>query len=707
MATVQGLIDESPDINEALSGDVENISAAVPEDSLIPENDMFDLEDATYEPENNGILESVPILITGVIISIVALVLLQAFETRHAASKAEFIERSSKLLALSQQVSIDSNKATKGDDNAFASLRDAKQSAASIIDSLDQGDAERNAAPLPEAQISLLDPVMSHWRDVETNVDTILGFRDSLSNTRDQVKLVNELAPLLLARSDEVVDAVIVESGDASAVNEAARQRGLSQRIVKDVNIYAKGEVDAAAAAGQIGRDLAEFQTAISQLRRTGGPITQARLEDADKTFNTMLASISSVFKDAAGFFEAQNAALTVQESTDELLPAVQDLVRGITNAKPAGITAYLPWLIGAVIVVLLFLLGRALINDARIRAELSAKQNRDTQDAILKLLDEMGNLADGDLTIEAEVTDQITGAIADSVNFAVKEMRGLVTRINDASRQVAKESQATSATAQALLIASAKQASQITKTAETVESMSTSMEDMSTGALRSAEVAKNSVEVAKRGARAVRGTIRGMDGMRDQIQETSKRIKRLGESSQQISDIVGLIDDIAEQTNILSLNAAIQAAMAGEAGKGFAVVADEVQRLAERSAEATKQINNLVRNIQSDTNEAVISMEHATQGVVDGTRVANGAGQALNEIENVSKHMSGLIGSMAQTAHAQSESATDVSAQMKFIRDVTRNTAQNAKHTAESIGKLTRLARDLEQSVAGFRIPG
>jgi twitching motility protein PilJ len=548
---------------------------------------------------------------------------------------------------------------------------------------------------------------MSHWRDVETNVDTILGFRDSLSNTRDQVKLVNELAPLLLARSDEVVDAVIVESGDASVVNEAARQRGLSQRIVKDVNIYAKGEVDAAAAAGQIGRDLAEFQTAISQLRRTGGAITQARLEDADKTFNTMLASISSVFKDAAGFFEAQNAALAVQESTDELLPAVQDLVRGITNAKPPGITAYLPWLIGAVIVVLLFLLGRALINDARIRAELSAKQNRDTQDAILKLLDEMGSLADGDLTIEAEVTDQITGAIADSVNFAVKEMRSLVTRINDASRQVARESQATSATAQALLIASAKQASQITKTAETVESMSTSMEEMSTGALRSAEVAKNSVEVAKRGARAVRETIRGMDGMRDQIQETSKRIKRLGESSQQISDIVGLIDDIAEQTNILSLNAAIQAAMAGEAGKGFAVVADEVQRLAERSAEATKQINSLVRNIQSDTNEAVISMEHATQGVVDGTRVANGAGQALNEIENVSKHMSGLIGSMAQTAHAQSESATDVSDQMKFIRDVTRNTAQNAKHTAESIGKLTRLARDLEQSVAGFRIPG
>jgi twitching motility protein PilJ len=704
MATAENMIPDRSSLNETLSGNVRNLSAPISEEDLSARAEYYEEEEPAKGGGGGGILESVPFLLTGLILSIVALVVLLAFETQRAASQAEYVERSSQLLALAQQVSIDARDATGGEDSAFASLQEARQSFGTIIGSLANGG--QDMAALPAAQSHLLAPVAESWSAIEPNVDTILGFRNALSNTRDQVKVVNELAPLLLARSDEAVDAIISESGDVQVVNEAARQRGLSQRIVKDVNIYAKGEIDAAAAAGQIGRDLAEFQTVFAQLRRIGGPITQARLEGTDKTFNDMLASITSLFRDAAGFFEAQNSSLTIQETTDELLPAVQGLVQGITNAKPAGIAAYLPWIVAGLIGAFLLLLGRALINDARNRAALSASQNRDTQDAILKLLDEMGSLADGDLTIEAEVTDQITGAIADSMNFAVKEMRDLVTRINDASRQVAKESQSTSATAQALLVASAKQAKQITSTAETVQSMSISMEDMSTEALRSADVAKSSVDVAKRGARAVRETIRGMDGMRDQIQETSKRIKRLGESSQQISDIVGLIDDIAEQTNILSLNAAIQAAMAGEAGKGFAVVADEVQRLAERSAEATKQINVLVRNIQSDTNEAVISMEYATQGVVDGTRVADAAGQALNEIENVSERMSGLIEKMAEKAHGQSESATEVSARMTFIRNVTRNTAQNAKHTAESIGKLTSLAEDLEQSVAGFRIP-
>ena len=657
-------------------------------------------------PGGGGILENVPFLITGVVLSIIALVIFLTFETRRATTQAEHVESSSRLLALSQQVAIEANSATRGDENAFASLQQSRQEFSAIMSSLDQGDSNRNMAPLPEASRASLAPVLFLWSDVEKSVDTIVGFRGALATTRDQVQVVNDLAPLLLTRSDRVVDAVIVEYGDAHLVNDAARQRGLSQRIVKDVNIYAKGEIDAAAAAGQIGRDLAEFQTTIAQLRRSGGPVALARLEDADATFNDMLASITSIFRDAAGFFEAQNASLAVQDTTDELLPSIQGLVRGITEPKAEGIIAYAPWLIGAVIALFLFLLSRALINDARSRAELSSSQYRETQDAILKLLDEMGSLADGDLTMEAEVTDQITGAIADSVNFAVKEMRELVTRINDASRQVAKESRTTSATAQSLLVASAKQANQITKTTETVQAMSTSMEEMSDEALHSVDAAKNSVEVAKSGATAVREIIVGMDGMRDQIHETSKRIKRLGESSQQISDIVGLIDDIAEQTNILALNAAIQAAMAGEAGRGFAVVADEVQRLAERSADATKQINSLVRNIQADTNEAVISMEQATQGVVDGTRVADAAGRALSEIETVSEGLSGLIARMAAASHKQSECATDVSSQMMFIRDVTRNTAQNAKHTAESIGKLTRLARDLEQSVAGFRIP-
>jgi len=709
MATAREAIDGKLDMNETLNRALRDMPvAAAPEDPLASniEADMSTEDAPAAEPSVSGILENVPFLITVVILSIIALVIFLTIEARRTTSQVEYIENSSRLIALSRQVAFDASNAAKGNEQSITSMQTAQRGFSAIVSSLDQGDSNANVAPLPAANRASLAPVLSLWGDVETSVDTIAGYRGALVTTRDQAQVVNELAPLLLTRSDQVVDAVITESGDARLVNDAARQRGLSQRIVKDVNIYAKGETDAAAAAGQIGRDLAEFQTTVAQLRRLGGPVALARLEDVDATFNDMLAATTSMFSDATGFFEAQNASLAVQETTDKLLPAIQELVRWVSDSQARGMVAYAPWLIGAVTVLFLFLLSRALINDARSRAEHSSRQYRETQDAISKLLDEMGSLADGDLTIEAEVTDQITGAIAGSVNLAVNEMRELVARINDASRQVAGESRATSATAQSLLAASAKQAKQISNTTEIVRSMSVSMEEMSEEALHSVDAAQNSVEVARSGAQAVREIITGMDNMRDQIQQTSKRIKRLGESSLQISDMVGLIDDIAEQTNILALNAAIQAAMAGEAGRGFAVVADEVQRLAERSADATRQINGLVRNIQADTNEAVTSMEHVTQGVVDGTRVADAAGQALNEIETVSEGLSGLIARMAAASHKQSGSATDVSSQMMFIRDVTRNTAQNAKHTAESIGKLTNLARNLEQSVAGFKIP-
>jgi twitching motility protein PilJ len=228
----------------------------------------------------------------------------------------------------------------------------------------------------------------------------------------------------------------------------------------------------------------------------------------------------------------------------------------------------------------------------------------------------------------------------------------------------------------------------------------------MSQSAGKSVEVARGSVLTAKRGSEAVQNTIKGMDEMREQIQETAKRIKRLGESSQQIGEIVELINDIAEQTNILSLNAAIQAAMAGDAGRGFAVVADEVQRLAERSGAATKQIADLVKTIQADTNEAVASMEKATNGVVEGTRLADAAGQALGQIESVSEQLSGLIVRIAKDAHTQSETATTVSSSMGEIQEATALTSAGTQQTAESIAKLSDLVGELQASVAGFKLP-
>jgi len=334
------------------------------------------------------------------------------------------------------------------------------------------------------------------------------------------------------------------------------------------------------------------------------------------------------------------------------------------------------------------------------------AESNEQNQTAILRLLDEIADLADGDLTTQATVTEDFTGAIADSINFAVDQMRGLVSAINETAVQVSAAAQETQATAMHLAEASEHQAQEIAGASAAINEMAVSIDQVSANAAESSAVAERSVAIANKGAEVVQNTINGMDTIREQIQETSKRIKRLGESSQEIGDIVSLINDIADQTNILSLNAAIQASMAGEAGRGFAVVADEVQRLAERSAAATKQIESLVKAIQSDTNEAVISMEQTTSEVVTGARLAQDAGVALEEIETVSKNLADLIQNISNAARQQASSAGHISNTMNVIQEITSQTSSGTTATAKSIGNLAELANHLRESVAGFKLP-
>ena len=332
--------------------------------------------------------------------------------------------------------------------------------------------------------------------------------------------------------------------------------------------------------------------------------------------------------------------------------------------------------------------------------------QNRHNQDAILRLLDEMGDLADGDLTVSATVTEDITGAIADSVNYTIDALRNLVENINNTTLQVASAAQETQATALHLTDASDHQATQITEVTTAITDMAASIEQVSQNASQSSDVAAQSVSLAVQGNAAVKKAINGMDTIREQIQETSKRIKRLGESSQQIGDIVELINDIAEQTNILSLNAAVQAAMAGEAGRGFAVVADEVQRLAERSGIATKQIDALVKTIQSDTNEAISSMEQSTSEVVSGAKLSQDAGAALEQIETVSQQLADLINNISDAAKQQAQAAVSTADNMNIIQEITMQTSTGTNESAASIGRLLELTNELRTSVSGFKLP-
>jgi twitching motility protein PilJ len=323
-----------------------------------------------------------------------------------------------------------------------------------------------------------------------------------------------------------------------------------------------------------------------------------------------------------------------------------------------------------------------------------------------LQLLDEMGDLADGDLTVSATVTEDITGAIADSVNFTIDALRNLVTQINSTTVQVATAAQETQATALHLTDASDHQAQQISEVTSAITNMAASIEEVSGSASQSAAVAQQSVTLAIEGNKAVQKSINGMDTIREQIQETSKRIKRLGESSQQIGEIVELINDIAEQTNILSLNAAIQATMAGEAGRGFAVVADEVQRLAERSSHATRQIDALVKTIQNDTREAVSSMEKSTTEVVAGAKLSEDAGTSLAQIETVSHQLAELINNISENAKQQASAAVSTSDSMNVIQEITMQTSTGTNESAASIGRLLKLTSDLRKSVSGFTLP-
>jgi twitching motility protein PilJ len=357
--------------------------------------------------------------------------------------------------------------------------------------------------------------------------------------------------------------------------------------------------------------------------------------------------------------------------------------------------------------IVLVAVIAVVMIGDTRRQLQEQASQNERNQAAILQLLDEIADLAEGDLTIHASVTENFTGAIADSINFAIDQMRGLVSDINDLSVQVAKAASETQSTASNLASAAENQAKEIGAASQAINEMAVSIDHVSSNAAESAAVADRAVEIANKGSQVVHDTISGMDTIRGQIQETSKRIKRLGESSQEIGDIVSLINDIADQTNILSLNAAIQASMAGDAGRGFAVVADEVQRLAERSSAATKQIAALVKTIQTDTNEAVISMEQTTAEVVNGAKRAQDAGVALEEIESVSTSLAELIQNISNAARQQAASAGHISNTMNVIQEITAQTVGATDQTSVSIGKLATMANQMRESVEGFTLPG
>ncbi len=636
---------------------------------------------------------------------------------RHAHNEQLWISLATDVQVTSQQLAKSAGEAASGNLNAFKELGSARDKIQSAMEKLSHGSEYPILPALPGAVELEMQQLDQTWNRMGTNAASILDRESLILELASDRDLIKNSIPGIQKSTDDSIRTLTQSGAPSNQLVFASRQLVLSDRILRRVGEILLGGSNAVTAAENLGRDSDLFAQVLSSLlegnSRLG--VSQVRNTQALQSLGQVKALFENIKPPIGAILNSSSDLFEVRGAADEIFLDSRDVFEQASGLKAA--IAELPqtrlWpslttgIIGLVIMMsAVWMLLSSFLSAERHRARMAAESNQKNQRAILKLLDEMSTLADGDLTVQATVTDDITGAIADSVNFAIEQLRELVTGIKYTSQEVANSAMETRSSTSELAVAAAKQAEQVGAATITVQSMAQSFDAMAQRSSESSEIARNSVDIAHTGGKKVRETITGMDTIRDQIQRTSKRIKRLGESTQEIGDIVELINGFAEQTNVLALNAAIQAASAGGSGKGFAVVADEVQQLAESATNATRRIESLVQTIQADTYEAVVSMESTISEVVQGARLAEDAGTALEQIEQVSTDLSGLINDIAKEAHAQSTTATEISELMKNVQKISILSSEGSTQTATSVEKLAELVMQLSNSVTDFKLP-
>ncbi len=639
--------------------------------------------------------------------------LIMFLDVRTSSQATASTATATEMQMLSQRLARGAALASQGQALAFSAVKDSRDRFKSNLDALQRGGIVKGVlldAVQDETLNGLLRDIKARWDRVDANAERVLDNRQNLTELAKGLATITQSG----GRIVELAQQTAQSGASAREAENAIQLAALAQRIAKNaVALVSSAEVDPEVAA-VLGRDAAAFRDAQSGLGKSAdaprapgvrGDDARAAAAELAKRSTAFDAAVAAVSQNMSRLVSAKQAARSLNNDAEALLSDTTKLADLYEGSGKSRVPLWTAIIFAVLALGTLLLLGKLLLDDARVRAFESEEENKRNQEAILRLLNEMGNLADGDLTAQASVTEDVTGAIADSINFTIEELRTLVRGINSATDQVTKATQDAQAISNRLYEASQRQNREIQQASASVLQMANSINEVSQSAVQSAKVAQQSLAAAEKGAQSVQNQISGMDEIRAQIQDTSKRIKRLGESSLEIGDIVELISDLTEQTNILALNAAIQAASAGEAGRGFTVVAEEVQRLAERSGEATKQIDAIVKTIQADTQDAVAAMEKSTVGVVEGTKLSDTAGQALEEIRRVSRELAGLIGGISVQTQKQSVSVTDVTLGMQGILKITEETTEGTKQTNVSIGQLTRLAAELRSSVAGFKV--
>ncbi|MDT8397067.1 MAG: methyl-accepting chemotaxis protein [Pseudomonadales bacterium] len=664
------------------------------------------------------------ILMTLFVVALALLVINLVFVNIHSGEDQIYIQRTADLRVLSQEIPQRAAEAIAGSDEAFDQLSRARSDFDAawnlIIDGrkayVDSGIGLKTNLPGRGNIITLRQPdAQNLWTRISGNAELVLANREGIESLNAIITTAAANIPQMQRSYDEVVNTLLDNNESLATIAVAQRQTWLSERIALNLNRIAAGDEQAQAAVEQLQRDISLFSSNHEALlegdvsigiNRVADSVARAALDNISELFSALEARSIDIIAAAPQIFKATQAVDAIVRDAELLQVDVTELYQFFTETRGQHLAS--PVLAYGLLLGILFLMvlyGIEVIRQSRLAERMAGTENQKKNNAVMNLLEEISDLAEGDLSVEATVSEDFTGAIADSINYAVGQLRELVSAIIEVSVQVSESTRSSERTARHLSDASERQTSNISSVSESIREMEQNINRVSANAIRSLDVARNSVDIASGGAEVVKNTIQGMDIIRGQIQETAKRIKRLGESSQEIGGFVSLINDIADHTNTLSLNAAIQAAMAGEAGKGFGVVADEVHALAERSRDATRQIESLVKVIQRDITEAVSSMEQTTTEVVQGTHLAQGAGSALDDIEKVSRELAALVEEITDAAQSQSRTASEITGSMEIIQQITTETSSGTKATSEFIFNLGKLTDRLHNAVAGFSL--
>ena len=669
------------------------------------------------------------------VIALFVLTWLNAEEDAKASAQTQL---AAEVLMHSQRIRKASPNAIQGNQDAFNQLRQSRSAINEYLNVLTRGGIAqgRDIPEADEESRKQLNEIQVQWSRSDQAAVRIMNLEKQLVGFKEIQQKLNKLSPNLLEISEQIATLNAQIGATPREISASGQLVMLTQRLGKSLNEFMTSDGINPETAFQLGKDANTFKdivsgflegSAVLRLPVASNSDVRLKLNELQQSFSEYQQLVTEILKNLDKFIAAKEAERLIFNENEILRDKLQILQRGyLLKQNQSNWTSWGMLVTGVITLSTMIALGLILLRQSRLRTmeaeqrqaeaekqkqaaieqeEKIRKLNQQNQAAILRLMNELQEVSDGNLTIQATVSEDITGAIADSVNFMLEELRTLLDKVTQMTQRVALASEHSQQISTESLTLAAHQATEIQQTGRDVLQMTKQIHQVSQAATTSTEVAKNSLAAAKNGEAAVQLAIKGMYDIRDLIQETSKRIKRLSESSLEIGDITELITDITEQTNVLALNAAIQAASAGEAGRGFAVVAEEVQRLAERSGEAAKQISALVQTIQTDAHDAVMAMEKSTQGVVEGARLSDSAGTVLAEIRHISQHLAELIHEISNSTLAQSSLADGVAKNIDSILTITERTRNGTTQTANAVHELLVLAEELKSAVARFRI--